>query len=255
MLLLQACGDGNRPHQNRGLPTAIAPPLDPADAYRRFNVPPVHGETPASDRVISGPGQLVSAYLINTVAAADIIAAVQGHDKMPSALPVYAVTSYRLTYVTQDGYGNDVVASGLVSVPVKEPGSPSPVLSYQHATIFKDAQAPSNNVVPAEPTVILASLGFIVLAADYVGFGASKAGQHPYLLSAPTAAAVTDLLTAARTWRHNAMSSTTDSSSWSAIQKAGTRRWQRIARFRPPTARTCGSWSVRSPGPGLTTWV
>ncbi|MBK7509310.1 MAG: prolyl oligopeptidase family serine peptidase [Comamonadaceae bacterium] len=123
---------------------------------------------------------------------------------MPSALPVYAVTSYRLTYVTQDGYGNDIVASGLVSVPVKEPGSPSPVLSYQHATIFKDAQAPSNNVVPAEPTVILASLGFIVQAADYVGFGASKAGQHPYLLSAPTAAAVTDLLTAARTWRHNA---------------------------------------------------
>ncbi|MBK9985731.1 MAG: alpha/beta hydrolase [Betaproteobacteria bacterium] len=206
VLLLQGCGAGDSsPPEPSPLQAAIVPSSNttttsPADSTsRRLLEKPL-----APDRVISGPGQLVSATLINTVAAADITAAVQGHDKMPSALPVYAVTSYRLTYVTQDGYGTDVVASGLVSVPVKEPGSPSPVLSYQHATIFKDAQAPSNNVVPAEPTVILASLGFIVQAADYVGFGASKAGQHPYLLSAPTAAAVTDLLTAARTWRHNA---------------------------------------------------
>ena len=181
ILLLQACGAGDSPTpESSSFQTAIAPSTNTtatstADSTSRRLLE----KPPASDRVISGPGELLSATLINTVAAADITAAVQGHDKMPSALPVYAVTSYRLTYVTKDGYGNDVVASGLVSVPVKEPGSPSPVLSYQHATIFKDAQAPSNNVVPAEHTVILASLGVIVLAAAYVGFGASKAGQHP----------------------------------------------------------------------------
>ena len=201
---LQGCGggDGFTPATAAGPASTTAsstvPPVDDP-ASRRLLEPP-----PDAERVVSGPGQLVSATRINTLAAADITAAVQGHDKMPTAHPVYSVTSYRLNYVTRDGRGNEVVASGLVSVPLKEPGSRSPLLGYQHATIFKDAQAPSNNVVPSEPTVILASLGFIVIAADYVGFGAAKAAQHPYLLSEPSAAAVTDLLTAARTWRHNA---------------------------------------------------
>ena len=188
---LQGCGggDGFTPATAAGPASTTAsstlPPVDDP-ASRRLLEPP-----PDAERVVSGPGQLVSATRINTLAAADITAAVQGHDKMPTAHPVYSVTSYRLNYVTRDGRGNEVVASGLVSVPLKEPGSRSPLLGYQHATIFKDAQAPSNNVVPSEPTVILASLGFIVIAADYVGFGAAKAAQHPYLLSEPSAAAVT----------------------------------------------------------------
>ena len=47
----------------------------------------------------------------------------------------------------------------------------------------------------------MASLGYIVMSADYVGYGASRGAPHPYLLSAPSAAAVIDLLTAARYWR------------------------------------------------------
>jgi hypothetical protein len=105
--------------------------------------------------------------------------------------------------VTSDGFGREVIASGLVSVPVKPDGARSPVLSYQHATIYKDAQAPSNQVAATEPPVVLASLGYIVVAADYVGYGASRGSQHPYLLATPSAAAVMDLLTAARTWRQN----------------------------------------------------
>jgi pimeloyl-ACP methyl ester carboxylesterase len=67
--------------------------------------------------------------------------------------------------------------------------------------MFKDAEVPSNNAVAAEPAVVFASLGFIVIAPDYVGYGASKGARHPYLLSAPSASAVVDLLTAAKTWR------------------------------------------------------
>lgn len=52
-----------------------------------------------------------------------------------------------------------------------------------------------------EAAVIMASLGYIVVAADYVGFGVSKGEEHPYLLASPSAAAVLDLLTAARGWR------------------------------------------------------
>ena len=151
---------------------------------------------------VANAGQLKDATPINTVTLADLTAAVgAAGSKLPGAVPRYAVTSWRLTYVTSDGFGREVIASGLVSVPVKPDGARSPVLSYQHATIYKDAQAPSNQVAATEPPVVLASLGFIVVAADYVGYGASRGSQHPYLLSTPTAAVVMDLLTAARTWR------------------------------------------------------
>ena len=104
----------------------------------------------------------------------------------------------------KDKDGNEVRASGLVSVPQTPAGATSPVLGYQHGTLFRDAEAPSNNAVASEVAVVLASLGYIVLAPDYVGFGASKGTPHPYLLAAPSAAATVDFLTATRTWRSQA---------------------------------------------------
>jgi pimeloyl-ACP methyl ester carboxylesterase len=75
------------------------------------------------------------------------------------------------------------------------------VLSYQHATTFHDDQAPSNKVEPIEPPLVLASLGYIVVAPDYVGFAASKGQVHPYLTAAPTANVIVDMLKASDTWR------------------------------------------------------
>ncbi|MBK7507054.1 MAG: hypothetical protein IPI16_02315 [Comamonadaceae bacterium] len=192
-------------------------------------------------------GQLKDATPVNTVTLADLTAAVgAAGSKLPGAVPRYAVTSWRLTYVTSDGFGREVIASGLVSVPVKPDGARSPVLSYQHATIYKDAQAPSNLVVATEPPVVLASLGFIVVAADYVGYGASRGSQHPYLLSTPTAAVVMDLLTAARTWRQTRSLLTTASCSCSATRKAATPPWPRTAPCRPRPALIWRSWWPRS---------
>jgi pimeloyl-ACP methyl ester carboxylesterase len=150
----------------------------------------------------SGPGHLESAAQLNRIAVADIAAAVQAPDSRTAGLtPRYDVINHRLTYRTIDAQGNPIVASGLVSVPVKAGAAASPVLSYQHGTIEQDSEAPTNRATVEEPAVVLASLGYIVVAADYVGYGASKGAPHPYLLSAPTAAAVIDLLTAAKTWR------------------------------------------------------
>ncbi|HMZ86030.1 MAG TPA: prolyl oligopeptidase family serine peptidase [Giesbergeria sp.] len=161
--------------------------------------PPVRPADP------EGAGQLQAATLLGTVAAADIAAALTSEESLAQdVVPRYAVTSYRLEYLTTDADGKAVRASGLVSVPQKAPGAKSPVLSYQHGTLFRDAEAPSNNAVASEVAVVLASLGYIVLAPDYVGFGASKGTPHPYLLAAPSAAATVDFLTAARTWRGQA---------------------------------------------------
>ena len=150
-------------------------------------------------------GRLESSVSLGALSVADIAAALAAKESLAEGVvPRYSVTSYRLEYQTTDADGKQVRASGMVSVPQKAAGAKSPVLSYQHGTIFRDAEAPSNNAVASEVAVVLASLGYIVLAPDYVGFGASKGTPHPYLLSGPAAAATVDFLTAARTWRGQA---------------------------------------------------
>ncbi len=191
-LSLTACGgsdaNDNAPPEGGNTP---APPVTP--------VPPVAPQPPAGP---DGQGALKAAIALGTIALADISAAVAEKDsRVQNLQPRYAVTSYRLEYLTIGADGQPVRASGLVSVPVKAAGARSPVLSYQHGTIFKDAETPSNNAVASEVAVVMASLGYLVLAPDYVGYGASKGTPHPYLLSAPMAASVVDFLTAAKTWR------------------------------------------------------
>lgn len=177
--MLAACGGGSDSGANDPSPEPMPPP--------------------------ARSGQLESAALLGAVPAVDIAAALAAKESLAEGVvPRYSVTSYRLEYLTTDADGKEVRASGLVSVPQKPAGSKSPVLSYQHGTIFRDAEAPSNNAVASEVAVVLASLGYIVLAPDYVGFGASNKTPHPYLLSGPSAAATVDFLTAARTWRGQA---------------------------------------------------
>ena len=170
-------------------------------ADRVPDAPPAAVST-TSPAEFAGAGRLVGAAFLNRISAAEIAQAIDdAGERAPAAQPVYAVDNHRLTYRTFDGSGRPITASGLVSIPVKAPGSRSPVLGYQHGTLFRNAQAPSNNAVAAEPAVVMAALGYIVVAADYVGYGESAGAPHPYLMAAPSAAAVLDLLTAARTWQ------------------------------------------------------
>lgn len=152
--------------------------------------------------VFPGRGELRQVVRLTDFTRADIAAvvAVPGA-RVAGVVPRYDVQTWRISYRTVDGANLPIIASGLMTIPVKPAGSVSPVIGYQHGTIFKDAEAPSNALAPGEPPIVLASLGYIVLAADYVGYGVSKGAQHPYLLSAPSAAAVNDLLIAGRLWR------------------------------------------------------
>lgn len=212
---LQGCGGGDGGGSNGGVGSDavdavvatpdVQPTVPHTDATPVVSpaapAPPAAPEPPR----VRGRGELKESSFINTIEAHEVAAALaEAGADAPPAVPLYAVRSYRLTYVTLDAQGREVVASGLVAVPQKGGGTgggTAPVLGYQHGTIFKDAEAPSNNVVASEPPLIMASLGYIVVAADYVGYGASKGLPHPYLAAGPTAAAVIDLLTAAATWR------------------------------------------------------
>lgn len=163
--------------------------------------PPVAVPEPPVVNVI-GPGQFKEAVPIKTITTTEITAAMDlAGDSAFRASPRYAVQAYRLTYLTLDGNGQEILASALVALPQKPANSLSPVFSYQHGTLTKDAEAPSNLAEVGSPEVVLASLGYIVLSADYVGYGVSKGASHPYLLSGPSASAVIDMLTAAKYWR------------------------------------------------------
>lgn len=149
-----------------------------------------------------GHGQFKEATFLKTISSTEIASALELAGKSASlASPRYAVKAYRLTYLTSDGENQEILASALVVLPQK-PGNPlSPVLSYQHTTITREADAPSNLADVGSPEVAMASYGYIVLSADYVGYGASKGASHPYLLSDPSATVVIDMLTAAKYWR------------------------------------------------------
>jgi len=158
--------------------------------------PPVVIEEPA------GRGRTIAVEQRGRIGADEVRQALAALGaQAPPLVATYDVIAWRVTYLTLDADGREVPASGLMAVPVKPPGTASPVLSYQHGTIFKDAEAPSNAVRAGEPPILLAAAGYFVVAADYVGYGASRGTPHPYLLSAPGAAAVVDLLVAARHWR------------------------------------------------------
>jgi pimeloyl-ACP methyl ester carboxylesterase len=112
-------------------------------------------------------------------------------------LAVSDVDIYRMVYRTTVN-GKDIQASGLVCVPVT-PGN-YPVLSFQNGTNTVNANAPSESATdyPYILVEMLASMGYIVVIADYPGFGESFNVPHPYLVAEPTVRSLTDMFYALR---------------------------------------------------------
>lgn len=182
-LMLQGCIDGNQQTGN-GSP----------------NQSSTTSENPTTS-VAPSQGILLHSTLLNHTSLDELHQAVQTpQSKVVNIFPLYSVNSYRLTYLTIDGDGTLTEASGLISIPQKTANTSSPLLSFQHGTIFYNKDAPSNDLSASNPARLLASLGYVVISADYVGYGASQGKKHPYLRATPSAAAVTDFLSAARQW-------------------------------------------------------
>lgn len=90
--------------------------------------------------------------------------------------------------------GEEVKLSGLVCVP-KTPGE-YPVLSFQNGTNTVNAFSPSEFPLNYSYQLIeiLASMGYVVVIADYPGFGESSQLAHPYLVTEPTLRSLIDML-------------------------------------------------------------
>lgn len=116
------------------------------------------------------------------------------------AAPVYDVNSYKVEYKSKTSQGELITASGLLVLPDKP--TPSPFLTYQHGTTFKNSDAPTEKITinKRHPEILFASLGYIVFSPDYIGYGSSFGETHPYLQKEPSADIVIDLLQAGLDW-------------------------------------------------------
>lgn len=108
---------------------------------------------------------------------------------------VHSVDVYKISYMTKFN-GKDIMASGIVSIPISE--GAFPYISFQNGTNTLNNNAPSVNPGNELYTLLqfMASAGFVVSVPDYLGFGASKAMFHPYLDKESTVQTVTDMLRA-----------------------------------------------------------
>jgi pimeloyl-ACP methyl ester carboxylesterase len=103
------------------------------------------------------------------------------------------ITVYKMVYKTTIA-GEEIYASGLVCVPAS-PGD-YPVLSFQNGTNTLNSYAPSEFPLNSSYQLveIIASMGYIVVFADYPGFGEAVNIPHPYLVKEPTVTSLVDML-------------------------------------------------------------
>ena len=194
--LLVSCGGGgggnNGGDENNAPDSALTNSISNAPDTNAANNNPFNVDNPAAGtlKTIGRPVRTQKSstqLLIDSISSSNIRAD-------------YDVNTYKIEYITTDSGGALVKVSGLIAIPEKN--TPSPVLSFQHGTLFFNAEAPSFHLTPdsRHPEVALASLGYIVISPDYIGYGSSSDKDHPYLQHQTSADVVNDLLRAGKSW-------------------------------------------------------
>lgn len=146
------------------------------------------------------PVHLVSASLVHEYSKEQLLSAL-GAQASDFALFVRGgVKQYKIIYKTKNTDGTDIQASGAVVIPNIPGVETYPLASYQHGTIFSDTEAPSYFNVGGEGTLasILSTLGYIVSAPDYIGYGATNNLPHTYEHREGLATASLDMLRATK---------------------------------------------------------
>lgn len=92
--------------------------------------------------------------------------------------PKNAVKLYRVTYnsVVPEQSNRPTRASGILAIPATGART-MPLISYQHGTLYGDMAPPSDHERCFESRLMVsqfASQGYVVISADYFGFGVSK---------------------------------------------------------------------------------
>ncbi|MDH5632174.1 MAG: prolyl oligopeptidase family serine peptidase [Gammaproteobacteria bacterium] len=164
---------------------------------------------PEADKFVAHRGALLEQTELATipVAAADAMMSAYTSYGLAGLNAAYDVTAYKIVYSTPDADGNLVSVSGLITAPVKDPGATSPLISLQHGTLFLN-KAPSSmaggaetapEVSYADIAVMFASQGYVVAAANYIGYGDTSGVMHPFIHARTLASTTVDMLHATAT--------------------------------------------------------
>lgn len=113
----------------------------------------------------------------------------------------YNVSVYKVEYPITFRE-NRLIVSGVVCVP--ETSEELPLISFQNGTNTLHSAAPSRDIFNGLYTLIesVASYGFIVVIADYLGFGSSEQLLHPYYHRNSNDQAIKNLIMAAEELTH-----------------------------------------------------
>lgn len=164
------------------------------------------------------PGELISYEPIGSFDAAQLQQALTGeleaflygspmpydpHFKGRYPAPKQGVKLYRVTYhsIIPEQQDRPTIATGLVAIPDQRKGV-MPVVSYQHGTVFGKLECPSEIANSMETKLMLATYGahgYVVIAADYFGLGATSKEPNSYFARQSTEQACMDMYTASMT--------------------------------------------------------
>lgn len=141
----------------------------------------------------------VSATSVGSFSKTDLQAlAVKGGFGAFAPLAKYDVEYFKVIYKTTFK-GALVQVSGLVGLPKNVPAAPS-LLSAQHGTMFRYADASSNFPATFSGFELFASAGFIDIIPDFIGYGVSQQIPHPYYDQASSGLTVVDMVKATKYW-------------------------------------------------------
>ena len=143
------------------------------------------------------PGDIHVAEFMDTMTAEEIIFELEA-DFSDIEIPldiIYDVSLYRVEYHTVDPHNVPTIASGVIALPLDQPG-PLPFFSFQHGTILRRTSVASVNGFDVI-SMWLGGRGYITVLPDFLGLGVSEM-LHPYMVSIPSATAVVDMIRAGR---------------------------------------------------------
>ena len=117
---------------------------------------------------------------------------------LTESLTAYRVHQISGTYLSDDGFGNDIPLSGAIYMPKK--GKIKGIIVSCHYTVCADYEVPSQSCLM---DAWWATKGYAVLMPDYMGYGSSRQYAHPYMQGELTAKHVIDMILAVRAFFAN----------------------------------------------------
>jgi len=210
--LLVACGDDDGGAEDLGLSEDSGPVEmdagtlvcsfpeprlgDSVEAMALAAEPDRCGQAAHSWLDAAGMGAVVETERLQRLNAAVLTAALESEGlSLPRELE-YDVVLDRILYTTQDR-GEPIEATAAVAYPdsLPEGATPEIVLLLHGTTGFSDACAPSDTLEGRALAALFASIGYVVVAPDYIGIkplGDPSPEVHPYLVGQATAIASLD---------------------------------------------------------------